>query len=194
MTRTLRYLALFVGFVFLMTAATTQSLGRDKKDKKDKPLTSPVIEVTEKATKWDVSDAKVGIKIYTDRDYVLAALPKEMVGGTFVTRGSGELREWLPSGKLKAKMAVTAYAIVLVKYLGKDKFDEARQKLLVKEGWEEVEGKVKTTFPSGEGWEWKAYKMDIDEGDIFLQLKDLSWDQHGTNVLYLFTKREKAKP
>ena len=196
MTRTFRCLALFVGFVFLITAATTQSLGQDEKDKKgkkDKPLTLLVIEATEKATKWGVSDAKVGIKIYTDRDYVLAALPKEMVGGTFVTRGSGELREWLPSGTLKAKMAVTAYAIVLVKYLGKDKFDEEKQKLFVKEGWKEVEGKVRTTFPTGEGWEWKAYKMDVDEGDIFLQLKDLSWDKHGTNVLYLFTKREKAK-
>lgn len=153
-----------------------------------------MIEANEKAGKWGASLAKVGTKIHTDRDYRLAALPKEMVGGTLLTRNSGELRQWLPSGALKAKMDVTAYAIVMVKYLGKDKFDEERQKLLVKEGWEEVERKVQTTFPSGEGWEWKAYKMDVEEGDIVLQLTDLSWEKHGTNVLYLFKKREKAKP
>ena len=189
MTRTLRRLAPFVGFVLLVTAATTESLGQDKK-----APAGLVVETTEKAGKWVASQAKIGTRIYTDRDYVLVALPKEMVGGTFVTRSSGDQKTWLPDGALKAKLDVTAYAIVMVKYLGKDKFDGERQKLFVKDGWKEVDGKVRTTFPTGEGWEWKAYKMDADEGDIFLQLKDSSWDKHGTNVLYLFTKREKAKP
>ena len=197
MTRTLRCLALFVGFAFLMNAAATQSLGQDKKEKEKKKKKAPVglvVEATEKAGKWGASRVALGIRVYTDRNYLLAAFPKEMLGGTLITRSGDDQRKWLPDAALKANTDVTAYAMVLVKYLGKDKFDETHQKLLVKEGWKEVDGKVGTTFPSGEGWEWKAFKKDVDEGEIILQLKDLSWEKHGTGVLFIFKKRAKPKP
>jgi hypothetical protein len=144
----------------------------------------PSVELTDKAGKWLLKEAKTGMKMVSDRDYLLSDLPKAMVGGTYVMRTSGEYGAWLPDAALKAKKEGTVYAIIRVKYLGKETFDELAQELLKKDGWTAVEGKVATTFPSGEKWEWKAYKKGIKEGDVILQLENLSWDKK-TGVLFV---------
>lgn len=92
----------------------------------------------------------VGAKMITDRDYTLSALPKEVAGGTFLVRSSGEYGSWLPDASLKAKKDATVCAILRVKYLGKEAFGELAQADLKKDCWKEVEGKVATTFPPGE--------------------------------------------
>jgi hypothetical protein len=42
-----------------------------------------------------------------------------------------------------------------------------------------------TTFPSGEKWEWKAYKKEQGAGDVILQLENLSWNNK-IPVLFVF--------
>ncbi len=193
MNRVLWALALFAGFAALV-ATTNLGLGQDKKDKAKKAV-GPAVEATDKAgKKWTVWQARTGLKkILADKTYALSALPKEMVGSTFLSRESPELGKWLPDGSLRTKTALTVYAMVQTKARGGVTFSEERQAALVKEGWKEVEGKIGTTFPTGEGWEWKAYKVDVDEGDIFLQLKDLSWDKHGAAELFFFKERAPGK-
>ncbi len=191
MSRTVRCFALFFGFAALVAVSATRTEGQDKKDKKGP---TAVVESTEKSgKKWSVWQAKTGLKIVVDKDYVLSAVPKEMVGSTFLTRESPELGKWLLDGSLKAKGDLTAYAMIMTKARGKEQFGEDRQKALIKEGWSEVDGKVGTTFPSGEAWEWKAFKKSVDDGEIYLQLKDLSWDKHGAPVLFFSKTREKEK-
>ncbi len=109
-----------------------------------------------------------------------------MVGGAYLLRPSGDLKGWLPGAAVKSKDDGTVYAMIQTKYLGKDLFGEEKQALLTqKEGWQEVDGKASTTFPSGEGWEWKVYKKDIKAGDVILQLDKLKWDDM-TPVLFVF--------
>ena len=48
---------------------------------------------------------------------------------------------------------------------------------LEKEGWKEVEGDVGVTFPSGEDWQFKAFKKKLKKGAVVLQLKTLNLGQ-----------------
>ena len=41
------------------------------------------------------------------------------------------------------------------------------------------------TFPSGEGWRWKAFKKDFKEGEVILQLDSLKWNNQ-IPVLFVF--------
>jgi hypothetical protein len=95
---------------------------------------------------------------------------------------------WLPDASLKARKEGTVYAIIRLKYLGKETFDELAQEQLKRDGWTAVEGKVATSFPAGEKWEWKAYKKGIRAGDVMRQLEHLSWDTK-TGVLFLVKRR-----
>jgi hypothetical protein len=168
----------------VMVLFSSHNEGRTQEDKKPPEKWVPALELTDKAGKWLLREAKTGTKMLSDRDYLLSDLPKEMVGGTYVMRTSGEYGTWLPDAALKAKKEGTVYAIIRVKYLGKETFDELAQEQLKKDGWTAVEGKVATTFPSGEKWEWKAYKKGIKGGDVILQLETLSWDKK-TGVLFV---------
>jgi hypothetical protein len=188
MSRTLRCVALASGLGLLLAASGSPTRAQAKKAKK-----GPAVELTDKAGKWGLWLVGPRTKILEDRDYTMTTVPKEMGGATFVARTSGEYGRWLPDGALKAKGPVTAYAMVRTKYIGKDTFDEDKQQKLVKDGWAEVEGKVGTTSPGKEGWEWKAFKKDLDAGEISLPLKNLSWEKHGTAVLFLFKEREAGK-
>ena len=185
---------LVIGFVLIAFASGPETVGQDKKDKKDKKgAVTQVVEGTDKAGNWGYWKARVGLKMISDRDYAITALPKEMLGGTFLTRGAGDYGQWLPEGTLKAKMPATAYAIVRTKYINKNTFDDAAQKQFEKDGWVAVDGKFATTSPGKENWEWKAFKKDIDEGPVSLPLKNLDWSKHGTAVMFFFKEREKAK-
>jgi hypothetical protein len=111
LSRILRCLALAIGLGLILMAAGAPIRAQAKK----KGPAGPAIELTDKAGKWGVWLLRPGTKILADRDYVLTTAPKEMAGGTFLTRTSGEHGQWLPDGALKAKKPVTAYAIVRVK-------------------------------------------------------------------------------
>ena len=144
------------------------------------------VEMTDKAGKWLLKEAKVGTRMFTDRtEYLLSVVPKEMVGGTLIVRGSGEQEGWLPSLAIEAKKKGTVYAIIRVKYAGQEKFGELAEALLKKDGWKEVEGKVATTEPVGEKWEWKAFETSVKEGAIILRLANLEWSNNATGVLFV---------
>jgi hypothetical protein len=164
-------------FAILLTAMvifTPHNKAWTQEDKTPPEKWVPSVELTDKAGKWLLKEAKTGTKMLADRDYLLTDLPKEIAGGTYVMRTSGEYGTWLPDASLKAKKDATVYAIIRLKYLGKETFDELAQEQLKKDGWEAVEGKVATTFPAGEKWEWKAYKKGIKEGTVILQLENLT--------------------
>ena len=136
------------------------------------------VELTDKAGKgWLAKEAKIGAKISSDRDYLLTELPKEILGGTHVLRTQGELKGWLLAGAVKAKKDGTAYVMIMNKYQGNDQFGEGAQRQLERDGWKEVEGKVGTTSPGNEGWGWKAFKKDVKEGEVTLQLDNLKMGQ-----------------
>jgi hypothetical protein len=175
-----RFASLFT--VMALFASANEGWTQDAKKPPEKWM--PSVELTDKAGKWLLEEAKTGTKMISDRDYLLSDMPKEMVGGTYVMRTSGEYATWLPDAALKAKKEGTVYAIIRVKYLGKETFGEPAQQQLEKDGWTAVEGKVATNFPSGEKWEWKAYKKDIKEGTVILQLENLSWDKK-SGVLFV---------
>ncbi len=177
MYRPFRFAAFLLGVACV--AAPSPSQGQDKK-------WVPAVELTDKAGKtWLLKEAKVGTKMASDRDYLLATLPKEIEGGTLVLRTSDQLNVWLTDVAVKTKKDGTVYALIQTKYLGKDRFGEVDQSLLKKDGWMEVEGKVATTFPSGEKWEWKAFKKDVKAGEVILQLENLSWNKKAP-VLFIF--------
>ncbi len=77
------------------------------------------------------------------------------------------------------------YAIIRVKYAGQVKFGELAEAQLKKDGWKEVEGKVATTEPVGEKWEWKAFETSIEKGVILLRLDHLEWSKNATGVLFV---------
>ncbi|HEX4610952.1 MAG TPA: hypothetical protein VH092_22370 [Urbifossiella sp.] len=172
----------------IVLVATSDPARSPAQDKKKAPAkVDPAIKAGEKVgPTWQIREARLGVKILADKDYVFAALPKEVAGGTFLLRSSPELGKWLTPGAVEMKADGHVYAVVLVSQFGKDKFPELHQQQFEKDGWKALADKVGTTFPSGEGWVWKAYKKEQPAGPVFLQLDTLSWDKHGTAVLYIF--------
>ena len=194
MNRFIRAAVLFLGLAALVGALTpTPGQGQEKKDekkddkKKDtkKAKWAPVVEFTAKAPKaWFLVEPKPGIKMVSDKDYIVISAPNEVAGSTYLVRSAADHGQWFPDGTLKAKKDVTVYAIVRVRYNNKDVFNDTAQAQFVKDGWAEVDGKTATTFPGKENWEWKTWKKEIKEGEITLPLASLKWP--GTGVLFFF--------
>ena len=186
MLRTLRCGLLFIGFALLVASATSYTQGQDKKDKKDKKKVGPAIEATEKTGKdWLIRPAGPNLQMVTDKkDYIITALPKDLMGSTYLMRTAADHGQWLPDGSVKAKEDGTVFAMIRVRYNNKDAFSADQQKQLEKDGWTAVEGKAATTSPGKENWEWKIWKQDIKAGEVNLKLENLKWP--GTAVLFFF--------
>ena len=60
---------------------------------------------------------------------------------------------------------------------------------LVKDGWKEVAGKVETSTPKNEDWEWKAFEIDSGKGEVNLRLNNLDWSKHATGVFFVVKTR-----
>jgi cytochrome c len=148
--------------------------------------TGPLIKATDKTPGgWLLKVAQVRTNVFSDRqNYVLAQLPKEIQGGTLLLRDSEQSKSWIEPSKLTATREGTVFAIIRWKYLGKEEADEVFLDKFMKEGWEELKGDVKTTFPAGEDWRWKAFSKKLDEGDVILQLQSLNWGR--VPVVYVF--------
>jgi hypothetical protein len=144
---------------------------------------SKVVEFTENAPpNWIFKEARVGTPMESDKGYVLSNLPKEIVGGTLIWRDSGS-GGWIPTGAVKALKDCQVYAIVRWKYLGKVVIDEGTFARLDREGWKDA-GEVKTTFPGGEDWRWKALVHDVSEGDVSLPANSVNWTNRA--VFFVF--------
>jgi len=147
------------------------------------PYRSPVVEFTDKASpNWIFKEARVGTPMESDKEYFLARLPAELVGGTLIWRDSGS-GGWLPAGSVKALKDCKVYIIVRWKYLGKVVFDDATFARLDSEGWKDA-GEVKSTFPAGEDWRWKALVHEVSAGDVSLPATSVNWSQRA--VLFVF--------
>ena len=142
-----------------------------------------MVAFTEKASpNWIFKEALRGTPIESDKGYLLAKLPKEIVGGTLLWRDSGS-GGWLPPGSVLALKNCKVYAVVRWKYLGKEQIDEGTFAALSREGWQDA-GEVKTTFPEGEDWRWTAIVKDVPEGDVLLQLETVNWGKRA--VFFVF--------
>jgi hypothetical protein len=184
MRRSLAVAVLVALALALALAAAGSGRAQEKKD------WTPSVELTDKAGKWLLNEAAVGARLFTDRkEYYLTAVPKQMAGGTLVVRGSGEYGGWLPGSSLKAKKDATVFAVVRVMYGKEEKFGELAQSLLMKDGWKEVRGKVATSYPKNEEWQWKAFAIDVNKGEINLRLKNLDWENHATGIFFVVRSR-----
>ncbi len=168
-------LALFAMASFAGSEEDGKSKTKVKKKLPKGAFESKVIDLTDKANaNWILKEARTGAPIESDKDYVVSKLPREMAGGTLLLRDSGT-GGWLPDGAVTALKDCKVYAVIRWKYLGKEDIDEVTFHKLAREGWEEVDGDVKTTFPPGEDWQWKALAKDVTAGDVFLQLETVNW-------------------
>src|SRR5262249_52429935 len=132
MSRAFRVTALLTGLVLL---AGGPGQGQEKKGQKKAPAKfTPAVEPTDTTPKvWVMVEVKVGVKMLSDRDYLVSQVPKELAGGTFLMRSSGEIGRWFPDATLKARKDGTAYAAVRIKYLAGDTFGEAARKQFMKD-------------------------------------------------------------
>lgn len=146
---------------------------------------SPVLEFTDKASpNWIFKEAKIGSQVWSDAEYLLTALPDEMVGGTLVLRDRGNEKDWLANGSVTALKDCTAYALVRWKYLGKEEVGEGVFANFKRDGWEEVDGTMNVSFPNGEDWKWRVVKRPVSKGDVSLDLKAVK--QSPGTVLFVF--------
>ena len=146
---------------------------------------SDVVEFTEDSpANWIFKLARVGNPIWSDRSYVFATLPKEVQGGALLWRDSEQTKHWLEPGIVTALKPCTAYAIIRWRYTGKVEVDEVTFSQLLREGWEEIDGNVNTSFPGGEDWRWKIIRKPLETGDVILQLGSVSWNR--CPVLFIF--------
>lgn len=198
MSRLLSCAVLFAGFALLVASAGSDLQGQDKKDpdkkepdkkvtdKKDKKKKSKL--VLEEADKtdpgWSIHLAKLGLPLVADRNYAITALPKELVGSTYLIRLSTDYGKWLGPKSVKMTQDGTVYAMVRTQYNGTDSFNDTSQEQFEKDGWTPVKGLAATTFPGTENWRWKIWKKDIKAGDVDMPLEKLKWP--GTAVLYFF--------
>ncbi len=119
---------------------------------------------------WTIRPAALQTPILVDRDYMIGKLPKELVGGTLLLRGSLDSRGWLPPRKLTVSQDCTAFAVVMWKYNGEVKVSEAQFEKLAKEGWTAVDGGFETTTPPREVWRWKVLRKPIKKGEVNLAI------------------------
>ena len=175
----------FPGMMVICASLFFQASGEAQQSKKKQSYRSTDVELTDEAPNhWLLKKALVGARMVSDRNYQIISLPREVLGGTLVQRHSGDSDQWLPPGAVKVRQDGTVYALVRWKYLGKAQLNEVAFTNLERDGWTEVDGKVATSFPSGEDWRWKALKKQVIEGDTNLQLKTLSWQK--CQVLFVF--------
>jgi TolB-like protein len=149
-----------------------------------KVFRSKVIELTDEApSAWMLKEARVGLRIWPDKEYAWAALPKEIEGGSAVWRDTG-YEGWVKTGTVTALNDCTMYALVRWKYLDKVEIDEVTFNQFAKDGWEEVDGNVKCTFPGGEDWRWKALRKDVKRGQVIFQLDHVNFGRRAVQFIF----------
>ena len=164
--------------------AKSEARGKGKKFK------SKDIELADSAPAgWIFKEAKVGVPVWSDRDYAISKIPKRAIGGTLLWRSKGE-KEWLPGGTITALRPCIVFAFVQTNFLNQTVMDEVALMKLERDGWEESDV-FQTTFPNGEGWKWKAFSKKVDAGEVFLPLNTLSW---GPNNIAVFVFKGTSEP
>jgi len=147
---------------------------------------SAVIDLTlESSPEWFIKPAIVGQSIQTDRPYALMQIPREVAGGTLIVRPVDDCKDWLDYRSVFMRKRGSVFTCVRWSYLGRVQFDEVAVAKLLQEGWAEVDGELRTTFPSGEDWKWKVFRKEVDEGIVTLQLNTLKWPKDNP-VLFVF--------
>jgi internalin A len=149
----------------LVAPPKTPAVGGDPRPKKD--FNSSVVRIEKASPGWSLAEVRAGTPLFADRGYVLEKVSPEFAGGTLLLRGSGECKTWLTPAKVTALKDGTAYVAVRWKYLGKSADDGTLAKLAA-DGWTEAKGQLVTSFPEGEGWQWKVLRKKIKKGEVTL--------------------------
>ena len=114
-----------------------------------------------KGTDWKAVPAAVGVKAYTNRDYKVLKLPKELQGAGVLQRaGGGEGDTGYPSGQVTLTKPATIYVAVMWKYNGERTVSDEQFAAFAKEGWAEAAGEFVPRFPPGEDWKWRRVVAD----------------------------------
>ena len=141
---------------------------------KQRAFKSTVLELTEKSPpNWIFKEAKVGALLHQGRDYSFTALPKEIVGGTMIWREG--LAGWLDPATVRALKDCSVYALLRTREHGKEQLGEVMLTKFIREGWEEVNGAVKTSVDGSFDTRWIALRRDVPAGDVILQLDTIDF-------------------
>ncbi|HSG70326.1 MAG TPA: FlgO family outer membrane protein [Planctomycetaceae bacterium] len=135
-----------------------------------------IVKLTDEApANWMISTVRRGVKIWWDKPYAIAALPKEMSDGKILIRSVGQAEDWIEPSALTATRAGIVYAVVRSKYLKKTTVADVVFTQFERDGWERLEDPVKSTFPPGEDWQWVALKKQLPAGDVIISLQNVNW-------------------
>jgi hypothetical protein len=168
----------------VLFGVTTSTFSQEAK--KGKRFKSTIVELAEQApANWLLKEAKAGVTLWPGKDYSISDLPKEMEGSTMLVREAGS--GWVAPNKVKGLKDGTVYFMILAKRLGTTHIGEVEINKLEKEGWKEVEGDIGSTFPSGEDWQWKAFKKEIKKGPLTFQLKTIN--MNGRTIIFFFNDK-----
>ncbi len=149
------------------------------------PFRSKAIDITSKASgDWLFKEVRRGTPLFSDSEFVLSEIPKEIVGATLLVRKSAEHKAWLEPYAINALVDGSVYGLMRTKSIGKEEVSEVVLSKLEREGWTEVKGSIETTFPDGEDWRWTVLRKPVKKGEIVLQLKTVRWPD--APVLFAF--------
>src|SRR6202011_4735263 len=99
---------------------------------------------------------KQGVRIWSDRLYAAAQMPKELEDGVLLMRGKDE-KDWSPGAKFRALRDCTAYVVVKASTQeGRIVVDAATFNTLAEAGWSRINGNFEPTIITG--WNWVVLK------------------------------------
>jgi hypothetical protein len=133
----------------------------------------------------------VGLAYLTDRDYKIAKLPKEMVGAHVLVHDTGH-GGWLPAGQAKMAKDAHLYVAVWTKAYGETRVSDNQLRAFEEDGWTLLKEPFVTTFPPGEGWEWKVLRKPVAAGQDNFPLPELIRNgRFDTQLIFAFKERSK---
>jgi len=118
---------------------------------------------------WSLISMKQGVRIWSDRLYAAAQMPKELEDGVLLMRGKDE-KDWSPGAKFRALRDCTAYVVVKASTQeGRIVVDAATFNTLAEAGWSRINGNFEPTIITG--WNWVVLKKSLRKGDLLGAMK-----------------------
>ena len=105
--RRLSFSAIILG---VLTSAFGGQPAAQKNDK-------PAVMLTDKASsEWSIKMLERGAKILSDRDYLFAGFPEELIGGFYILKNADDSKKWLPPLCVRAEKDVVVYVVFRSQY------------------------------------------------------------------------------
>ena len=139
--------------------------------------------------KWQVVELAPGLEYLTNRGYAVTKMPKEMHGAHVLIHDNTQ-GGWLRPGQVKVEKDAYLYVAIWTKAYGETRVSGAQLGQFEDDGWTLLEEPFVTSFPAGEGWEWRALRKPVEAGqDNFPLPKGLE----GLNTQWIFAFKERKK-